>query len=284
LARAFSFPDWLMVRWLSRYDFDEVVRLGFWFNAAHGICLRVNALKTSREAMLSALSAAGLRASAGTHPQAIWLESPARIVDLPGYDEGWFSVQDESAMEAATMLSPRAGERILDLCAAPGGKTAHLAEIMQNEGHITAADIEADRLRMVETGCQRLGIRIVEPRLIRPDAGDLPRERFDAVLVDVPCSNTGVLGKRPEARWRLVSGQITELADLQRRLLSRAADHVAVNGRLVYSTCSIEPEENEFVVEAVLAENSALKLVEEAHAVPGQPADGGYLALLYRTE
>jgi 16S rRNA (cytosine967-C5)-methyltransferase len=282
-AQAFSFPRWLIDRWGKRFDFAELARLGFWFNEPAKIHLRVNRLRTPRDAVLAALREAGIDAEPGRLPESVLLAGTTRVEQLPGFADGWFTVQDETAMRAARLLAPRSGETVLDLCAAPGTKTTHLAELMENQGRIVATDAQPERLARVEENCRRLGIGIVEPRAVRADSGDVPSGPFDAVLLDVPCSNTGVLGKRPEARWRLRPSDIEELSALQRRLLSVALDRLKPGGRLVYSTCSIEPEENRGVVERVLEERGDAELVEETEHLPGRLADGGYQALVRHT-
>jgi 16S rRNA (cytosine967-C5)-methyltransferase len=205
------------------------------------------------------------------------------IRDLPGYAQGWFTVQDESAMCVASAVAPAPGSRVLDLCAAPGGKTTHLAELMRNQGRIIACDVDDDRLRTVNELGRRLGIEIIETHRLCPEKNDEPLAGpFDAVLVDVPCSNTGVLGRRPEVRWRLRPSEFGHLATLQTRLLRQAAERVKPGGAVVYSTCSIEPDENRKVVEAVLHALPDLVLEADEEQVPGRPADGGYLARLRR--
>jgi 16S rRNA (cytosine967-C5)-methyltransferase len=281
-SAAFSFPEWLATRWSKRFDREELVRLGFWFNSPAKLGLRVNRLRTTREQLLEALQAAGVEASAGSHPEAVWLAESTFVQRLPGFDAGWFAVQDESAIAASTLLDPRPGQRVLDLCAAPGGKTAHLAALMQNQGRLLAADVNGQRLKRIEESCRRLGVDIVETRLISRDGTKLPDETFDRILLDVPCSNTGVLGKRPEVRWRLRPDEIAELAELQVRLLRAACQRLVAGGQLVYSTCSIEQEENRGVVETVLRDRPEFKLVEERSHLPCQPADGGYQALVIR--
>lgn len=281
---AFSFPRWLAERWAQRVDRSELIRQGFWFNSPPRLCLRVNALRTSRDKLLAVLADARVPAHAGEQAESILLAESISVQRLPGYEEGWFAVQDESAIAAGTLLDPQPGERVLDLCAAPGGKTAHLAALMQNEGRILATDVDADRLQRVEETCRRLGVTIVETRMMPREDVELTGELFDRILLDVPCSNTGVLGKRPEARWRLRSEDITELSAIQSRLLRSACDLVVPGGRIVYSTCSIEPEENRAVVDGLLKDRPDLSLVRECYHVPGQPADGGYQALLAKSD
>ncbi len=186
-------------------------------------------------------------------------------------------------MRVASALAPQPGESILDLCAAPGGKATHLAELMHNSGRIIACDVDARRLQTVSTLAQRLGLMIIETNPVSlPHGEEIPAGPFDRVLVDVPCSNTGVLGKRPEARWRLRPDDLRQLVALQTRLLRRAIDRVRPDGAIVYSTCSIEPEENRQVVETVLRESPNLWLEAAEDAIPGRPADGGFWARLRR--
>jgi 16S rRNA (cytosine967-C5)-methyltransferase len=292
-TEAFSFPRWLAIRWVERFGFQELCRMGFWFDRPAPLALRVNMLKTDRDELVRMLAEHGVDAAPGALAESIRLGGTARIDTLPGFQEGLFSVQDESAMLAIDRLAAQPGETILDLCAAPGTKTTHIAERMHNQGSIIATDIRAERLARVAENCIRLGISIVHPILIpeSPDVAsngasalELCSGPFDAILVDVPCSNTGVLGKRPEARWRITQTDIEELAAQQLRLLESACRRLRPGGRLLYSTCSIEPEENEQIVRTVLRREQTLSLVGEWHQVPGRLGDGGYQALLIRVE
>jgi 16S rRNA (cytosine967-C5)-methyltransferase len=281
LAAAFALPRWLVGRWLDRYGWDECNRLGFWFASPPPLWLRYNSLRTDRDAYLAALARAGITGGAGEHPQAIRLADSVAIRDLPGFEEGRFAVQDESAMRVASALAPASGSRVLDLCAAPGGKTTHLAELMRNQGELIACDVDDRRLRTLTALCQRLGINIAETCRLRPEQNDEPPSGpFDAILVDVPCSNTGVLGRRPEARWRLRPQDLQHLVPLQTKLLLQAAERIKPGGTIVYSTCSIEPEENRTVVQNVLQVMPHLSLEAEENQVPGKPSDGGYWARL----
>jgi len=290
LTAGLSLPPWLVDRWLARFGFDETLRLGFWFADAAPLWLRVNPLRTTRDELRAVFSAAGIESEPGQHPQALRLLEHAAVRSLPGYAEGWFTVQDESAMRAASALAPQPGWNVLDLCAAPGGKTTHLAELMQNQGRIVANDVDEGRLATVSELSARLGITIIETHLSEPrpsGSGHANRSltvaalnEFDAALVDVPCSNTGVLGRRPEVRWRLRPDDLQELVPLQTRLLRRACMLVRPGGVVVYSTCSIEPEENGGGVRSFLREAPNWTLEAEHEHRPGLPADGGYWARL----
>jgi 16S rRNA (cytosine967-C5)-methyltransferase len=280
-ASAFSFPQWLANRWIERYGPEECTRLGFWFNAPPPLWVRVNKLSTDRETYRIQLAAALIDAELGEHPQSVRFPQHHNVRDLPGYAEGDFAVQDHSSMLVASALGVHPKMHVLDLCAAPGGKTTHLAELMDNRGRITACDIDAKRLETVTALCQRLRVKDVETVLLKQD-GDPPSGPFDVALVDVPCSNTGVLGRRPEVRWRLKPNEFEHLVRLQTRLLIEALVRVKPGGAVVYSTCSIEPEENEGVVKAVCRGMRGVVLEAEHHAIPGRPSDGGYWARLRR--
>ncbi|MGC1274195.1 MAG: 16S rRNA (cytosine(967)-C(5))-methyltransferase RsmB [Planctomycetaceae bacterium] len=280
---AFSFPAWLATRWEERFDTDDLFDLGRHFNTPPTMTLRVNRTKATRDAVLEELKAVKIKAKpSGGHPEAIRLKESTRVEELPGFAEGRVTVQDETAMHAATLLDPQPGQRVLDLCAAPGTKTSHLAELMNDTGTIVAADVSKTRLSRVAENIARLGLTCVETVKIGEDGSGLPAGEFDAVLLDVPCSNTGVLGKRPEARWRLTPHDLTELPPKQTQLLSLALDRVKPGGRVVYSTCSIEPEENEQVVQAALAGRSGVSVVETRLHLPGDPSDGGFQTLLVK--
>jgi 16S rRNA (cytosine967-C5)-methyltransferase len=281
LARAFGLPSWLACRWWERLGEEEARRLGFWFAGPAPLTLRTNVLRTSRDALQEALGRAGLHASPGEHPQALRLREHAAVRELPGFAEGWFSVQDESAMRVAGALNASPGDTVLDLCAAPGGKTTHLAELMRDQGRVVACDIDEGRLATVRELAGRLGLSCIETVKLDPARPEeVPAGPFDAALVDVPCSNTGVLGRRPEVRWRLTPDDFRYLVAVQERLLHLAIGRIRPGGVVVYSTCSIEPEENARLVRGVVESVTGLVLEAEEEATPGRPADGGYWARL----
>ena len=279
LAAAYAWPEWMTERWLHRHGWDECLRLGTWFAGPAPLWLRVNPLQIERDAYLERLREAGVAAEAGTHPQAIRLLELAAVRELPGYADGLFSVQDQAAMKVASALDPRPGMAGLDLCAAPGGKTTHLIELMANGGQVVACDIDEQRLRTVTTLAERLGLGGIATMKLS-ETVQPPARQYDAAVADVPCSNTGVLGRRPEVRWRLTPRELPFLTALQQRLLTTAIESVRPGGAVVYSTCSIEPEENSELVRQVIEQRNDVRLEAEEISIPGQPADGGYWARL----
>jgi 16S rRNA (cytosine967-C5)-methyltransferase len=287
VADAFSLPRFLAVRWSERFssDVDKLLAICMRTISPPDTSLRVNKVQTTSDSVIQRLTEAGCIVTIGHVPGAICLSSSSsRLESLPGFAEGHWSVQDEAAMSASMLLNPKPGERILDLCAAPGGKTTHLAELSEDQATITACDVATGRLRRIEENASRLKLLSIQTQLIGKDGNSIPNGPFDAALVDVPCSNTGVLNKRPEARWRCDEKSLRELVILQTRLLLQACERVRPGGRVVYSTCSLEPEENRGVVDSVLSALKHYRLVEERLHLPGLPADGAYQALLVRSE
>jgi 16S rRNA (cytosine967-C5)-methyltransferase len=209
----------------------------------------------------------------------------SRVPDLPGFTEGWFSVQDPSTAVAPALLDPGPGQRVLDACAAPGGKTFVLAERMRGRGTLWAADVSPGRLRRLEENLKRMGLEWVQVR--RADAASplLGRmcggEGFDRILLDVPCSTTGVLRRRPDARWRFSPERLNQLTRIQQAMLNNAATLLRPGGRLVYSTCSLEPEEGTELVRAWLRGRPEFRLLEERSLFPPDTqTDGVYAAAL----
>lgn len=280
VADGFSLPLPLAERWVARMSREELLAACFHACNPPVMTLRVNRLRSDGEAVRRLLTEHGCRVEPGHIEGSLLVTGASRVERLPGFAEGLWSVQDESAMAAALLLGPKAGERILDVCAAPGGKTCHLAELSGDAAFITACDISETRLQRVRDNVTRLSLQNVKLQLVSRDGHDLPSGPFDAVLVDVPCSNTGVLGRRPEARWRFHEAELQELIPLQTRLLLNACERVVGGGRVVYSTCSLEPEENRGVVDAVLKALPEMRLVTEQVHAAGRPADGAYQALL----
>jgi 16S rRNA (cytosine967-C5)-methyltransferase len=242
-----SHPEWLVERWRKRFSPQELQSI--------------------------------LDADNSILPVTIRLKDGAMVAiegdptEDPRYAEGGFAVQDETSMKVAPLLDPKPSERVLDLCAAPGGKTTHLAELMGGKGRLVAVDLP-DRIGLVAESATRMKLGNVE--CVAGDGATIAfRKPFDAILVDAPCSNTGVLARRPDVRWRLREKDIVGAVTIQRRLLENAAHLLAPGGRIVYSTCSLEPEENR-------VDLPGFRVVKEELTLPTERRSGGYQALARR--
>lgn len=287
LDLGYSHPRWLCERWAERLGPDQVRSLLTWNNQSPSVYGRVNLLKTSPADWPARLGAEGVETAAVEFDwvPAGWIlrfERVPALTSLASFREGFFYVQDPSTLLAVVELGARPGESILDLCAAPGGKTTAIAQMMNNEGRITAFDPDPVRRRLIRENCDRLGVtnvRVPEGRPTRPG------ELFDRILIDAPCSNTGVMRRRAELRWRITAAEIQRLRGVQLGLLRQAASSLKPGGTLVYSTCSLEPEENERVVEEFLKDASAsgwvlLRQRQLSPLVEG--VDGAYVAVLQK--
>lgn len=267
-----SHPEWLVRRWVERLGFAEAEALLRADNVAPPVVLRANRLRTSRGGLLLRLAERGLEGAASRlTPEGVILRSRSGSVEeLREVAEGYAQVQDEASMLIAHLVAPEPGERVLDAASAPGGKTTHLAELMGDRGEVRAFDLHPGKLGLVEANARRLGLTIVraEPRDARSigEVGEL-RGAFDRALLDAPCTGLGVLRRRPDARWRKGAEDIATLAAQQRVLIRSVAACVRRGGRLVYSTCSTEPEEGEQVVEDFLSDSGGEFVVADARAV-----------------
>ncbi|NHC33374.1 16S rRNA (cytosine(967)-C(5))-methyltransferase [Scytonema millei] len=250
-----SYPNWMIELWLEQLGLVETEQLCEWFNQSPAIDLRVNTLQTSIEEVERQLQATGVSVTRLPHlPQALRLTgSIGAIQNLPGYSAGWWTVQDSSAQLVSHVLDPQAGEVAIDACAAPGGKTTHIAELMQDKGTIWACDRTTSRLNKLKTNAERLQLRSI--KICPGDSRSLPQftNIADRVLLDAPCSGLGTLHRHADARWRQTPASVQELANLQRELLDRTATWVKPGGILVYATCTLHPLENERAVEWFLS-------------------------------
>ncbi|MBS3977781.1 MAG: 16S rRNA (cytosine(967)-C(5))-methyltransferase RsmB [Syntrophomonadaceae bacterium] len=242
----YSHPDWLVERWLKRYGTEGTIALCQVDNQPAPVTIRTNTLKTSRDGLIEVLAGEGVKAEPGClTTESIRINGLDHIDGLPSFAAGLFLVQDEAAQLVSHVLNPKPEQFVLDACAAPGTKTTHLAQLMQNKGQILAWDIHPHKIALIEENCRRLGISIVTAK--EGDARRLPHDllgKVDAMLLDAPCSGTGVLRRRPDSRWRKTPETIFSLQKLQREIMSGALPLLKPGGVLVYSTCSIEAEEN----------------------------------------
>lgn len=268
-----SHPQWLWERWQQHWGATNTQALCAWNNRPPPLYVRLNTLRPATPP----------GPATEFHPLAYRLEDPAGFFDSPAWKAGHFYVQDPSTLVAVDVLDPQPGDAVLDVCAAPGGKTTYLAQKMQNRGRILAADSASARLNLVGENCRRLGVEIVATLACPGTCLErcLRETRFDRVLVDAPCSNTGVLRRRPDLRWRLETREINRLAVLQGQLLAAAAVFVRPGGVLVYSTCSLEPDENDRVVSHFRERHPGFVLETTRSLFPPRDGvDGAYVARL----
>lgn len=283
----YSHPEWLVARWHGRWGPEQAGKLMDWNNTPPRTFARVNTLKADASKLLPQWRDEDVEYDFVRHD---WVEenlvfelkSHPPLQRLSSFQQGLFYVQDPSTLLAARELDPQPGETVLDLCAAPGGKLTFMAQLMRNEGRLVAHDLNAERLRWVQENCARLGVASVETVLPLT-----LNQRFsmlcDRVLVDAPCSNTGVMRRRVDLRWRIRHEEIERLRAMQLGLLRQAASLLKPGGILVYSTCSLEPEENTEVVSEFLAAHGGFTLERQRELLPFvDQADGAYVARFAR--
>ncbi|MDF5736229.1 MULTISPECIES: 16S rRNA (cytosine(967)-C(5))-methyltransferase [unclassified Nostoc] len=252
-----SFPDWIIQVWLEQLGLADTEQLCEWMNQSPTIDLRINPLRTSIEEVEAALQSAGILVRRVSHlPQALRLiASAGSIQKLPGFKEGWWTVQDSSAQLVSHLLDPQSGEVVIDACAAPGGKTTHIAELMADKGKIWACDRTPSRLRKLQENSQRLNLQSIQ--VYTGDSRHSPQfqNTADRVLLDAPCSGLGTMHRHADARWRQTPESVRELSVLQKELITHTSNFVKLGGVLVYATCTLHPAENEQVISAFLAES-----------------------------
>jgi 16S rRNA (cytosine967-C5)-methyltransferase len=288
LAVYYSHPQWMVRRWLQRFERQELEKLLAANNEIPGLTLRINKLKIQPSEFLTLLDNKNVSYQGSSLiDYFLKVRSLSGISQMNIFQNGYFSIQDESAALPVLLLDPRPGERIVDLCAAPGGKTTYIAELMKNEGSIIAVDKYESKLKLIQTSCARLGITNVELRIA--DATELELPPVDKILLDAPCSGLGVLRKKPDIKWKRQPEDIVRLTGIQSRLLENAVRLLRPGGVIVYATCTTEPEENillirsfldrhpdfrldpasPFVNKAVVAEDGSIQTFPHRHQVDG---------------
>jgi 16S rRNA (cytosine967-C5)-methyltransferase len=253
LTTTLSHPRWLASRWLARHGFESAEAWERFDNSPAPLTLRVNTLRTTRDALASALAAAGVRTDPARFAAQGLIVRTGNPLLTPLAHSGAFFVQDETSQLVGAFVGASPGERILDTCASPGGKTTQMAAAMNDTGLIVAADVRGRRLELLSRTIGESGAQCVRVVQANARASAPFLEVFDAVLVDAPCSGLGTIRRDPDVRWRRTEADLEPLAAAQREMLAQAATVVRPGGRLIYSTCSSEPEENEEVVRAFLA-------------------------------
>lgn len=292
LALRRSLPPWLSAELLGWLPPERAEAFALACNAVPALDLRANPLRTSRDELLARFTAAGVAARAlpGAPHGLTLLERVGDPRELPGYAEGLWCVQDRSAQAIAPLLEAQPGQRILDACAAPGGKSTHLAELIGDRGEVWALDRSEARLRRLDRNAERLGLTCI--RSLALDATALAEAKphwqgsFDRVLLDAPCSGLGTLARHPDARWRITPDAIAGLVTLQHQLLEALLPLLAPGGRFVYATCTVEPRENGTLIHGLLQAHPGWSLLQERQWWPEPPeaerggGDGFYAAVL----
>ncbi|MDD4869715.1 MAG: 16S rRNA (cytosine(967)-C(5))-methyltransferase RsmB [Kiritimatiellae bacterium] len=283
-----SHPDMLVDRWKKQFGKEKTLKLLEWNNSRPGVVIRPNRMKIGFANFTELLKDAGINAV--PHPfapeECLSISRGITVAGLPGYSQGLFTIQDPSTLISVKLLDPQPGEFVLDACAAPGGKTSIIAEKMAGKGRIVAMDIQEERLETLRENMARMEIKSVTMAYGDASNGQDVKKvcdgrLFDRILLDVPCTNTGVLRRRPDARWRFSNKGLAELVTIQRRVLTNTTDFLKPGGVLVYSTCSLEPEECDGIIEWWLSSNSGFERAGcEQLFPPDSQTDGAYACAL----
>lgn len=287
-AIGYSHPHWLYRRWESRWGREQAIKLLEWNNQTPPVFARINTLRTSAEQLQTQWAQEGVEAEPiavdWAPDQVVRLLRHPPLARLDSFREGKFYIQDPSTLMAVQLLNAQAGEIILDQCAAPGGKATYLAQRMEDQGRIIAEDNASERLERLKENIARMGTKAVEVALSPQSTTETSAHLFDRILLDAPCSNTGVMRRRVELRWRVRETEVHRLAAIQLELLTQAAGRLKPGGSLVYSTCSLEPEENQQVVAKFLETHPRFELEVERELWPFlHGTDGAYAARLRKS-
>ncbi len=263
LAVATSHPLWLVQRWVETYGYEKTSDMLHENNVPPLQTVRVNTTKATPAEVLTTLEREGVKAQQSEYvPECLYITN-SQAARTAAFKHGLITIQDESSMLPANVLNPQPGMRVLDMCAAPGGKTTHLAEKMNNTGQILALDLHPHKLDLVDENTARLGIDIVQTAPLdgRKAADYLQKESYDAILVDAPCSGLGVMRRKPDIKYTKREEDLASLQTIQLAILNNAVQLLKPGGRLVYSTCTVDRSENEGTVKAFLAEHPIMEAV-----------------------
>ncbi|QDR80674.1 16S rRNA (cytosine(967)-C(5))-methyltransferase RsmB [Sporomusa termitida] len=286
LALKYFHPEWLITRWVARLGAAACQELCQLNNTTPPLSIRTNTVKTSRPELLQRLTDEGVTCELSDWaPEGIICYGHPGLNTLASLRAGLFQVQDESSMVVAHILDPQPGEFIIDACGAPGGKTTHIAALMNNTGKVLSTDIYEHKLALTRENASRLGLTNIETRAL--DAVNLDSMyplKADRVLVDAPCSGLGVLRRKPDSRWRKTEDILQDLPRLQSAILASAARCVKPGGVLVYSTCTTEPEENQDIVQAFLQVQPQFSLETTGQYLPGKKRPATMLQLWPHTD
>lgn len=282
LSVRYSIPEWILEGWLLEYEEDTVRAMAEEFLRERPVTVRFHPDRISKAELLKILRAEGVCVKEeASLPYALHLSEFDYLMKLDSFRKGYYQVQDISSMQVAEWASPKEGDYIIDVCAAPGGKALHLAQMLRGTGHVEARDLTEYKVGLIEDNIRRSGMSNIEA--VRMDArvkDDASVGKADIVIADLPCSGLGVLGRKPDLKYKMTYEAQQELAALQREILSVAAEYVKPGGILVYSTCTINREENEGNARWFAARFQEFRMLREQQMIPGQDfGDGFYIAM-----
>lgn len=282
LSKVCSFPLWMVKKLVQERGIEEAKEIMQVSNEHPKLTLRINSLNINQEDFAKLLEQEKIQYEEGKQKDFIYVKGIKNLSHFTWFQKGYCTVQDEGAGKIALCLNPKPNEMVLDACSAPGGKTTHLAELMQDKGKIIAWDIHEHRVKLVEENAKRLGISIVQAQV--KDATKIDEtlyEKFDKILLDVPCLGLGVIKRKPDIKWQRKEEDIKEISEIQFALLTTCFNYLKKNGEMVYSTCSILKEENEEIIDRFL-EQKGLKKVYEERIKPSRTSDGFYICKLVK--
>ena len=280
----YSFPDELCNLLKSQYG-DETEKLLKALNTSPVLTIRANILKTTRQDLISVLRNEGFDCEEAVDTNNAIIVKDGNLTASKYFKEGYFTIQGLSSIKAIEAFAPAPCSKVLDMCSAPGGKTTAMSEMMSDSGSITACDIYDHRLKLIQSSAKRLGISNITTRLLDGTKQDSSlAEAFDYVLCDVPCSGLGVIGSKPEIKYRVSSNEIDELKKIQAQILQNAFSYCKVGGRIMYSTCTINKDENDGIVDSFVKLNPFAKIIEKCAILPYNNTMGFYYCIMEKTQ
>ncbi len=291
ISKQYSMPEWLVEELLKEYSYQTVEQICEYSNKKPKTTIRINTLKTNKNDLLKKLEENNIEYEETSLENFINIKNVKNIGDLNLFKQGLFTVQDIGAGKISLMLSPNKNDLVLDACSAPGGKTTHLAELMENEGEIIACDIHTHRIKLVEENANRLGVNIIKTKL--QNATDFVKEyeeKFDKVLLDVPCMGIGVIKRKPDIKWQRSIEDIEKITKIQYEILEKCSKYLKIGGELVYSTCSILKSENEDIINKLLTDADVecgrnriqFEIEKQEKILPSKNSDGFFMCKIKR--
>ena len=287
ISKSTSMPEWIIKGLLKNNNLEKVKQICKNSNIRPKITIRINHLKANKKEIIKKLEEQNINYEETTYEDFLILEKTKNIENLDLFKNGFFTIQDISAGLTSKILNPQPGEKVLDACSAPGGKTTYIAELMKNKGNIEAWDIHEHRTKLVEKNAKRLGINIIKTKVKDASIYDETlNEKFDKILLDVPCLGIGVIKRKPDIKWQRKIEDIQEITKIQRKILENCSQYLKKGGVLVYSTCSLLKEENENIISNFLNNNDKFEVNknEIINILPDEEKDGFFICKLHKRE